>query len=127
MKRLFAISLMLIYLTFSAGVVVAYHFCGGKLAEISVFKGTKSCCPDADSQNSCCQNSTLTLKITNDYSSDITFPEVPSAKLIAVLLNVFPIIEISLSHEITKRIFDAHGVNHYSKLPLYLANQVFII
>lgn len=127
MKRLFAISLMLVYLTFSAGVVVAYHFCGGELAEISVLKGPKSCCPDADSQKSCCKNSTLTLKITNDYSSDITFPEVPYAKLIAVLLNVFPIIEISVSNEITKRIFDAPGINHYSKLPLYLANQVFII
>lgn len=127
MKRLFAISLMLIYLTFSAGVAVAYHFCGGKLAEISVFKGTKSCCPDADSQKSCCQNSTLTLKIRNDYSSDITFPDVPSAKFIAVLQNVFSFIEISVSNQITKQMFDTHGINRDSNLPIYLTNRVFII
>lgn len=127
MKRLFAISLMLVFLTFSAGVVVAYHFCGGKLAEISVFNGTKSCCPDAGSQKSCCRNSTLTLKITNDYSSDITFPEVPSAKVIAILQNVFSYTEISVFKQITKQMFDTHEINRDSKLPIYLTNQVFII
>lgn len=104
-----AVSLMLIYLMFSAG------------------KGPKSCCPDANSEKSCCQNSTAVFKITNNYSSDISIPHVPQSKLVAFAQKVFSLYDNSINSYASNLTIDVHGVKHLSKIPIYLTNRVFII
>lgn len=129
MKSTLATSFLLIYLAFSGGgMVISYHFCGGELDEISLFKDSKNCCPDANSKESCCQNSTLAFRITDDYRSNIASPDVPHAKFVVLIPQIFLSPESILStNKITKWEFDAHGIKHYDKLPIYLANRVFII
>lgn len=125
MKRAIAISLIFVYLVFSAGIVISYHFCGGKLGEISLYKAPKSCCPDAGSEKSCCQNSTAVFKITDNYSSDISIPNVPQSELVAIVQKVFLFSDNCVTNN--NCVFDVHGVRHLSKFPIYLTNRVFII
>ena len=116
---------MLIYLTFSVGLVIGYHFCGGKLDQISVFKGPKDCCPDANSENSCCQNSSLVLKITTDYTGDTIFPIIPGAKFVALVQEAS--INTVTSITKSKQWLDSHEIKHSVNLPIYIANRVFIV
>ena len=116
---------MLIYLTFSAGVVISYHFCGGKLADVAVFKGPKNCCADANSPGSCCQNSSLIFKVTDDSSNDIAFPDVRASKFISIIQRIFTATEGTGSAKIIDDVFDTHEIKH--KQPIYLTNRVFII
>ena len=127
MKRILAISLMLVYLTVSAGVLVSYHFCGGKLAEVAFFKGSKNCCADANSPGSCCQNSSLILKVSDDSSNDIAFPNVPASKFTSIIQRIFTATEGTSSAKIANEMFDAYEIKHLDKQPIYLTNRVFII
>ena len=127
MTRAIAISLMIIYLTFSAGVVISYHFCGGKLDEIALYKGPKSCCPGANSEKSCCQNSTAVFKITDTHSCDFFMPDVPHSKLVGTVQKVILLCDNCSSSNDSAKTFDAHGIRHLSKIPIYLSNRVFVI
>jgi len=126
-KRVFTILLLLVYLTFSVGMVVGYHICGGKLAEITLFKQPKTCCSDTNTEKSCCHNSVTVFKITSDYSGDIATPDVPQVAFIALVQSVFlPSIQIA-SGDQSDQMFDLHKLRHLSKQPVYLTNQVFIL
>jgi hypothetical protein len=127
MKRIVAISLMLIQLTFSVGIVIGYHFCGGKLGEIAFYQAPKSCCADANSEKSCCQNSIAVFKITDTYSCDFSAPDVPHAKLIGIVEKIVILCDNCLSSNDNTKTFEARGIRHLSKIPIYLSNQVFII
>lgn len=70
MRRIFTISLLLTYLIFSAGVVIGNHVCGGQFKEVSFFKQPKKCCPDANSEKSCCKNSLSVLKVDENYDNN---------------------------------------------------------
>lgn len=127
MRRLLTISLTLVYLTFSAGLAIGNHFCGGKLAEITVFKAPKTCCLDANSEKSCCQNTTSTLKITNEHDCNFTSSDVPQAKLVMFAEMVFAIAPIDASGNTIKQWFADHNIKPSEKSPIYLTNRVFII
>jgi hypothetical protein len=127
MKKLFAISLMIVYFTFSVGIVIGYHFCGGKLEEVSLFKSPKNCCPDADTEKSCCHNSIAGFKITSDYSGDIATPDVPQVGFIALVQSGFSHSVQIVFGDQSDQMFDLHKLKHLSKQPVYLVNQVFIL
>lgn len=127
MKRVVSIFLLLVYLTFSVGMVVGYHVCGGKLAEITLFKEPQKCCSDANTEKSCCHNSVAVFKITSDYSGDIAATSVPQVEFI-------PLVQSTFSHSIqvaykdqSDQMFDLHKLKHLSKQPVYLINRVFIL
>ena len=127
MKRLLTISLLLIYLIFSMGIVISYHYCGGSLGEVSLFKKAKNCCPDANTEKSCCQNSVAFYKITSDYNSDITPLEAPQVGFIALIQPVFSHSILIPSSGQSDQIFDLHRLKHVGKQPVYLTNRVFIL
>jgi len=127
MKRLVTISLLLIYLTFSVGIVVGYHVCGGKLAEITLFKQPKTCCSDANTEKSCCHNSVAIFKITSDYSGDVAVPDVPQVEFIVLVQSVFSHSIQVASGDQSDQMFGLHKLKHRSKRPVYLTNRVFIL
>lgn len=54
MKKLSAILITFIYLTFSIGLVVNMHYCHGEIEEVKIIVENSSCC---DETSSCCSES----------------------------------------------------------------------
>jgi hypothetical protein len=100
MKRLITILIMITYLTMNCGLVISSHYCGGKLASISLFdfndtkcekcgqKMAKDCCKDTKTQLSVDDDQQLARSNTYtpfDYSqflalvSTISFQLTPSS------------------------------------------------
>ncbi len=77
MKKFLSISLLMIYLTFSAGIVISMHYCGGNLAALKLFVKASCCCDDekATSNDDCCKDEIKTVKISDDQNihKSITF------------------------------------------------------
>ena len=126
-KRIFVIALTSLYLTFSVGVVIGYHFCGGKLDEITLFKKPKDCCPDANTEKSCCKDTTSLIKISDDHSIDVTSPDAPQPEFIIVIHQIVSNSETASFSSLTNQVFYLHQTKHPDKYPIYLTNRVFII
>ncbi len=72
MKRFLSITLLSIYLLFSAGVVVSLHYCGGSLAALKLFVKASCCCDDEESgaNDDCCKDEIKTIKIADDQHKE---------------------------------------------------------
>ena len=76
MKRGIAVILMVIYIAFSSGVVINYHFCMNELASARLFeKDTDVCgqCGMHNDNNGCCHDEVIVLKSEDDQSSSVAF------------------------------------------------------
>jgi hypothetical protein len=76
MKRGIAVILMVIYIAFSSGVVINYHFCMNELASARLFeKDTEVCgqCGMHNDNNGCCHDEVIVLKSEDDQSSAVAF------------------------------------------------------
>lgn len=71
MKKIFVISLMLIYGTSSFGMTVYFHYCCGKLKTIDLVPAERVCkMTKAHKMNAnpCCESKEVNLKINDDHS-----------------------------------------------------------
>ena len=82
MKRAVAILLTTLYTFLSLGLVLHVHFCGNKLANISLSKESISCCSDHETnccavKVNCCENLELRLAIdeVHQAASGIELPD----------------------------------------------------
>ena len=67
---------MVIYIAFSSGVVINYHFCMNELASAKLFeKDTDLCgqCGMHNDNNGCCHDQVVVIKSEDDQSSSISF------------------------------------------------------
>ncbi|HEX5171913.1 MAG TPA: hypothetical protein VFW11_22190 [Cyclobacteriaceae bacterium] len=124
MKKICTIFAVALYFTFSIGVVVHYHFCGGDLEAINLYS-TKSCCDDADTENSCCHNTASLIKVEDAYD---VFTHSSSSDR-HVLLSELPFTSFDrLNNEERKSSLHVYIVPLIgSGPPIYLSNRVFII
>ena len=86
MKKVFSISLLLLFLLSTANLNIIRHFCGGRLAEVKlvILNGNVSCGMDSEnarckpsgtpcnssegvSKKNCCENELTQISITDDY------------------------------------------------------------
>lgn len=67
-KKFASISVFVLYLLFSLGIVVKAHYCGGDLAAINLFEKGSCCCenPKIPKKEDCCKDEVKPLKISND-------------------------------------------------------------
>lgn len=125
MKKLIIITLAILYLLFSAGVVLSSHFCNGRFDTVSLLT-KKQCCPDSDSPGSCCQNLTSFFKIKDIYDSERSTPYVHNLTLTAEpnpFANNF-----GSYHEMAKvGTFAIHPQKVNGNTPVYILNRVLII
>ena len=71
MKKCLTILLLTIYLLGTTGVVLSKHFCGTRVAHISLFGKTKSCaCGKVKMPKSCCKDTSV--KLSTDDNQRIT-------------------------------------------------------
>lgn len=76
MKKALSISLLILFVIATIGVTVSTHYCGGKLADTSVFSTASCDCGDKEMESNCCQNESEFFQIDEDFiiaSSDIDF------------------------------------------------------
>jgi len=84
MKRASLILFTAFYLMVSLGVSLNLHYCGGKLASVSIdLPGDKCCCGD-ESTNSCCSDASLSMAM--DVDQQLTAP--PSFELEMAHVNL---------------------------------------
>ncbi|MBL7766331.1 MAG: hypothetical protein JNJ58_09575 [Chitinophagaceae bacterium] len=68
MKRIYSISLLFLYLSFSLGLVVSLHYCGESLASFKLYEKSSCCCDEnlGGKPDDCCKDEFKTLKVTTD-------------------------------------------------------------
>lgn len=74
LKRKIAFALCFFYLASMLGVALSMHFCGGKLANVSVHvtkAGCKFCKGESVKQqkDGCCKNTKVDIKVKDDHQS----------------------------------------------------------
>jgi hypothetical protein len=52
----------------TTGISLSMHYCGGKLASISINHEAKSCC---DMTGGCCENETISFEVEKDFISPV--------------------------------------------------------
>ncbi|RZK43956.1 MAG: hypothetical protein EOO90_01470 [Pedobacter sp.] len=89
MKQKLAISLCTFYLVSVIGVALSLHFCGGKLASVSVLSAKASCkyCktePITQKEDNCCKNTEIGVKVKDNHHSEssVKLPKLFSVDLI---------------------------------------------
>jgi len=75
LKQKLAISLCTFYLVSVIGVALSLHFCGGKLASVSVVSAKASCkyCKaesTAKKDDTCCKNTKVDVKVKDDHQTE---------------------------------------------------------
>lgn len=126
MKKFLAISLAVVYLAVSSGVVVNIHYCMGKLADIGLGHSEKATCGQCGMENDgCCHDDVKVIKIQDTHS----FTSIPTdfAKL-DVQLPTYPDVDFSADIISLSTIAEtAHAPPGKGQVPLCIKNCVFRI
>lgn len=138
MKRILSLIIMVLYLLPAFGMTVSTHYCGGKLAHVSLFgsKPKMNCaCNTPNTQNrilvknKCCEQFVYSLKLENQQlkQSTISFKSVDPAVLEetqfhfdSVQHTVFVTLEEALSYA------PDLPPGRY-KTPIYIQNDSFLL
>ena len=129
MKKAIIILLLVCYLIPVTGMTVSTHYCGGKIASVSLqFSQTEKCsCGSKKMKKDCCKTKTcsISLKVVQQFTP----------QLVINFSNYFSFHPAMLHANDTSIIFtdvDAGSYNKHHppsslKQPLYLSNRVFRI
>lgn len=138
MKRILSLVIMVLYLLPALGMTVSTHYCGGKLANVSLFGSTSkmNCsCGAMTPKNKvhfkkkCCEQVTYSLKLGNQQlkQSALIFKSSDSGILEAKQLNFDFIRNTAI---VTKKVILNYSPNlppgRY-KEPIYIQNDSFLV
>ncbi|HTO15389.1 MAG TPA: hypothetical protein VLZ83_06445 [Edaphocola sp.] len=142
-KRIIAIFLMLIYTVSVSGAVVQLHFCGDELESISLNNTNKSkCCCKVDntikqdpsayhfSKQSCCNESTITLKLDLDQTLINSLSQLQLFQTTAAIPSIIlPIWHNNFSLKADKITYfsNAPPLGIWQNIPLYKLNNSFVL
>lgn len=103
LKQKFALGLCAFYAVSVIGIALSIHFCGGKLADVSLFANKTSCkyCktePVEKKDDNCCKNTKVDVKVKDSHQaeSSVKLPKVFSlesylpAHIVTFLRPFFP-------------------------------------
>lgn len=128
MKKIFLILLVFLYIIPAIGVSVQAHYCGGKLASVSLTasKADSCACGSKQSKKKCCSNKTFSIKTKDSQQSPFELnPEFKAFKfqLLRTIKQKFNLQ--------SARTVNSFYINHHPpdvvKPPLFLLNRVFRI
>ncbi|OIP00955.1 MAG: hypothetical protein AUJ98_06110 [Bacteroidetes bacterium CG2_30_33_31] len=97
-KSISNIFLAFVFLVTTSGLTINTHFCMGEIYSVAFFKDAKSCCEDvnhhhnfckAGSKNHHCQNKSLNIKVTNDFSEAFTDMTLPNVQFVQLFVSSF--------------------------------------
>lgn len=120
---------MFLYLIPAVGITVSAHYCGGKLASLSIGEeqGKTCACGSKKMKGSCCEFETINIKL-KDTQQKIASPawNYEVAQIAEPLLR-FDITAFYVPVFETEKVFYAIHPPDLPKQPLYIRNCVFII
>ena len=84
MKKIAALSTLVIYLAFACGVMINYHYCMDRFASFSLYKAAGDWCPTCHmhkGDRDCCHDEVKIVKLQDDHqaSSPITIEKLSEA------------------------------------------------
>ena len=129
MKKSLASITLLVYLAFSCGVVINYHYCMGHLNSVKIF-GKKSdkcgtCGMHIGKKHKCCGDESVVIKVQDDQQISQTVHSLAVADAVATIPSEF-IITPFYNNDVSR-----HNQNHSPPLiteqDTYLQNCVFRI
>lgn len=129
MKKITVILLLMCYLIPSIGMTVSAHYCGGKLASVSLqLLGTEKCkCGSKKMKKDCCKTTTCTIQIKSDQQPtpqlEVDFSKTFSVQPAIVQTNITTV----FSATVEKDFYQHYPPPLQLKQPLYLLNGVFRI
>ena len=124
MKKIIAILLLTFYISFNAGLIVHLHYCSEVFQQLTVLVEPENCCGN---DCSCCQNSTYELTASEDYDNERSSTFIGTKFSDVVQENLgFSVTFSHLPYQTVKAV-DSGPLIHSSKLPIYLANEAFLI
>ena len=129
LKKIAAILLLCCYLIPAMGLSVKQHYCGGKLASVSIVFFDKPSCPCGKKpmKKDCCKDKTVVLKLKDNQN--LAKSIVPNfSQSFKLLIGIFPEYEYHFEGVAVKRhLHFAHPPPLQKSEALYLRNQVFLI
>jgi len=116
-------TVLFVYVVLSLGVSIHFHYCQGKLKNISLFPSS-SCCPDdaegtCGFHSSCCDNESLRIDALSDYPATPKI-QLPNLEFTIAKFCTYPnvlhlgALSIHLQHP------DSRGAPPGSNVPVYL-------
>jgi len=128
MKKVIAAILLVLYVAFSSGVVISFHYCMNDFDSLqlgaSQFEVCGKCGMHTEDAGGCCNDEVKIFKIQDDQqASAISFKFSPLDEIIAPLPNLSEVALTNLTHEL----FLNNHSPPLSKQDTYLQNCVFRI
>ena len=88
-RKIFSVILTAVFLLSVSGLAVKYHYCGDKIASVSVFSPACGCEKSSQQHmpDDCCKNKLKFFKVANDYSPSVGFHYVKVNPVVAAVFN----------------------------------------
>lgn len=123
MRKLLSYIVLFIYVVLSLGVSVHFHYCQGKLKNVTLFTSS-SCCPDEAAgscgfHSSCCDDESLRIDSPSDYPGTAKL-QLPNFDFIIAKLAIYPDFVQVGARSIHLQLPDSRGAPPDSKVPVYL-------
>lgn len=111
LKKILSISLLLTYLTFSTGINLSKHYCGGKLISVKLSSQQEKACDKCGGKpmKGCCKDIQSSFKIDNDQQQ--------TAKLALDYPTPFPVYYQAFATFKVSDCWNSLVVTHYNKTP----------
>lgn len=86
-KRISAVTILLLYLTSYVGFAVNMHFCGQQLSSVSINSAPQKCCAKLAKPMKCCNDKHVTVKVTDKYKVEATAAKVPAISTASIFVK----------------------------------------
>lgn len=87
MRRIFHILMAVTLILATTGLSISKHYCGNSIIHTTLGTEAKSCMPDMDMNQGCCDNQTETLILDDDFQlSNSNFKIIPEYEILVAYL-----------------------------------------
>ena len=119
MRRFLLFILAVFYLGVSSGFALNYHYCMGKLAEVS--------CGEAGTSHKCCSTETEYVKLSVDQDVANTLVQLSAPVAVVLLFDLLDSYKIAGRDETTRSNPFINPPKENSAIPLFVHHCTFLI
>ncbi len=128
MKKILILLFSFFYLVLTSGMILNFHYCGGKIKSISLFSSSDEvgCCGSKMKSKNCCKDKTAYVKVKDNHNSNpfLKFITFKGQMLEIAIPSYLLAFQYSLQVE---RIQNYYPPPVLYDNPLYLKHKVLII
>ena len=128
MRRFLLFILAVLYLGVSSGFALNYHYCMGKLAEVSLqYLDTCPSCGEAGTSHKCCSTETEYVKLSVDQDVANTLVQLSAPVAVVLLFDLLDSYKIAGRDETTRSNPFIDPPKENSAIPLFVHHCTFLI